>query len=58
MICEVETRSYLYNTSSFNHKNLNKVAADWREIARELHVSGRLIIYFPFPVKTHVNITI
>ncbi len=33
LIHEVETRSYLYDTSSFNYKNLNKVAAGWRQIA-------------------------
>lgn len=32
----VEMRSYLYDTSSFHCKNLNKVAAGWREIEREL----------------------
>lgn len=35
----VEMRSYLYDTSSFHYKNLNKVAAGWEEIARELEVS-------------------
>lgn len=38
----VETRSYLYDTSSFHYKNVNKMAAAWREIARELKVSGKL----------------
>ena len=39
LISLVEMRSYLYDTSSVQYKNINKVAAGWREIARELEVS-------------------
>ena len=40
-----EMRSYLYRTVSFSYKNLNKVSAGRREIARELKVSNKKTQY-------------
>ena len=46
---------YVYNIISFYYNNLNKVAAGWREIARELEVSGKkthhLWLLLAVPVK-------
>ncbi len=49
LIHEVEgelSRLQVCDTSSFNCKNPNKEAAGWREIARELQVSGYITCHF------------
>ena len=43
--------TYLYDTTSVHYKNINKVAAGWREIARELEVSGNIFIFVVFSVR-------
>ena len=56
LIDGVIKKSFLSDTSSFHYKNLNKVAAGWREITRKSPES--FLFSVGYVVSTPLNITI